>query len=185
MLDAAFAIPGDLQAATGGYRYDREVLGLLPEFGVNGHHLALPGSFPSPTDDDLALTRQLLAQVHPQSPILFDGLAFGALPSDILANLRSPVVALVHHPLAYETGLDEQQQAHFMVSERVALRYAQAVVVSSPLTAGVLREHFRVPANKLTIAESGTSGDRGRQRPGKDDAAANAGGFSEADSRQC
>ena len=70
MLDAAFAIPGDLQAATGGYRYDREVLGLLPEFGVNGHHLELPGSFPNPTDDDLDLTRQLLAQVRPKSPIL-------------------------------------------------------------------------------------------------------------------
>lgn len=156
MLDAAFAIPGDLHAATGGYRYDREVLALLPEFGVNVYHLALPGSFPTPTDDDLALTRQLLGQLHPETPILFDGLAYSALPPDLLADLRSPVVALVHHPLAYETGLLAEQKAHFMTSERVALSHAQAVVVSSPLTARVLTEDFQVPPGKLTIAEPGT-----------------------------
>ncbi len=156
MLDAAFAIPGDLNAATGGYGYGRQVLALLPEFGVNGHRLALPGSFPSPTDDDLTLTRRLLEQLHPTTPILFDGLAYGALPPRILADLRSPIIALVHHPLAYETGLEPEQKDRFMTSERVALSRAEAVIVSSPLTAHVLVQEFNVPPEKLTIAEPGT-----------------------------
>ena len=49
MTSAAFAIPGDITLATGGYAYDRRVLALLPTFGVDVHHLALPGGFPNPT----------------------------------------------------------------------------------------------------------------------------------------
>lgn len=156
MLDAAFAIPGDLNAVTGGYGYDRQVLALLPEFGVNAHHLALPGSFPSPTDDDLALTRRLLEQLHPATPILFDGLAYGALPPGFLADLRSPIIALVHHPLAYEAGLEPEQKDRFMTSERAALSHAEAVIVTSPLTAHVLAQEFDVPPKKLRVAEPGT-----------------------------
>ncbi len=53
MTSAAFAIPGDITLATGGYAYDRRVLALLPTFGVDVHHLALPGGFPDPSVRDL------------------------------------------------------------------------------------------------------------------------------------
>lgn len=156
MLDVAFAIPGDLEAATGGYGYARNVLALLPKFGINGHHLALPGSFPTPTDDDLTLTRQLLEQLHPSTPILFDGLAYGALPPEFLAGLRSPIVALVHHPLALESGLEPAQQHWFLVNERRSLRDAKAVIATSRLTGRLLTEKYDVAATNLTIAEPGT-----------------------------
>ena len=61
MPHAAFVIPGDIELPTGGYAYDRRVLALLPQFGVAVDHLALPGSYPSPSAADLVLTGQALA----------------------------------------------------------------------------------------------------------------------------
>ena len=63
MTPAAFAIPGDINLPTGGYMYDRRVLALLPQFGVVARHLELPGSFPEPTEADLAETARILAGV--------------------------------------------------------------------------------------------------------------------------
>ena len=56
MTDTYFAIPGDIATLTGGYAYDRRVIALLPSFGIQPRHLALPGSFPNPTDADLTET---------------------------------------------------------------------------------------------------------------------------------
>ena len=156
VLDVAFAIPGDLGSATGGYGYARKVLALLPEFGIKPHHLALPDSFPAPTDDDLALTRHLLEQLHPSTPVLFDGLAYGALPPGFVAGLHSPVVALIHHPLAFESGLNAGRQELLKRCEREALRHAAAVIATSELTGRVLHTDYDVAATKLTVAEPGT-----------------------------
>ena len=49
MREVVFAIPGDLDTATGGYIYDREVLARLPALGVSVRHVALPRTFPSPS----------------------------------------------------------------------------------------------------------------------------------------
>jgi glycosyltransferase involved in cell wall biosynthesis len=156
VIDVAFAIPGDIDAPTGGYAYARRMLRHLPEHGVTAHHIALPGSFPDPTEQDLEVTKHLLAQIDPATPILFDGLAFGAIPAEILAAIASPVVALVHHALALETGLTSQQRRYFQASERLALQHAAAVIASSPLTARTLVRDYAVNPDLLSIAEPGT-----------------------------
>ncbi len=56
----AFAIPGDLATPTGGYVYDRRVLALLANHGVDARVLALPGSFPFPSQAELDATRAAL-----------------------------------------------------------------------------------------------------------------------------
>ena len=156
MIDVAFAIPGVLDAPTGGYAYARRMLQHLPEHGVMAHHIALPGSFPDPIQQDLEITRHLLAQIDPATPILFDGLAFGALPPEIATAVASPIVALVHHPLALETGLTSQRRRYFQASERFALQQAAAVIASSPLTARTLIRDYAVDAERLSVAEPGT-----------------------------
>ena len=69
---AAFVIPGDLSLPTGGYGYDRRVLARLPAYGVDVHHIALPGSFPFPTCEDLATTEAILAGLETDQVLLIE-----------------------------------------------------------------------------------------------------------------
>lgn len=155
MADTFFAIPGDLRSPTGGYAYDRRVLELLPDFGVPIRHLALPASFPHPTTADLAETRRLLEKTPAGATILFDGLAFGALPPN-LANCGRRVIAIVHHPLFLETDLPHARKVELKSSEGTALEHADHVVVTSRATARILAEEMALDQRKVTVAEPGT-----------------------------
>ncbi len=156
MPDAVFAIPGDIDLPTGGYAYDRRVMALLGQFGVRVRHLVLPGSFPLPTEADLAETARLLRAVDPRSVLLIDGLAYGALPAALIDTLPSPILALVHHPLCLEAGLDDKRRDALLASELAALARARHVLVTSPTTAATLAADFAVPAGKIAVAVPGT-----------------------------
>lgn len=168
MSAIVFAIPGDIDAPTGGYGYDRRVLQEWRETGVTARHLALPSGFPFPTEAALAATEALLAATAPTDILLIDGLAFGAFPEALAARFASRLVALVHHPLALETGLASDQVDRLRVSESAALRHVRAVAVTSPATAQVLTSSFGVPESRISVAvpgvdpaprASGTGGD--------------------------
>jgi len=154
--EAVFAIPGDLATPTGGYKYDRCVIEELEKLGWKVRALALPGDFPAPSATSLKKTEALLAATAEATPVFFDGLAFGAMPAEILARLPRRYVALVHHPLALETGLPAERAARFRESERAALSHAIRVVVTSAATKDLLASDFGVPAEKITVAEPGT-----------------------------
>ena len=153
---AAFVIPGDLSLPTGGYGYDRRVLARLQAYGVNAKHIALPGSFPSPTVEDLATTEAILDELDAEQVLLIDGLAYGAMGFDLINRIRQPIVALCHHPLALEAGLDEARKAQLQLSEHNALARARHVIVTSPMTARILREDFGVAEDRIMVAEPGT-----------------------------
>jgi len=150
-----FAIPGDIDLPTGGYGYDRRMLREWREAGIEAQHLALPGGFPFPTEADLALTETLLATTVAGDILLIDGLAFGAFPEALAARFSDRVVALVHHPLALETGLAPAQVEALRLSERAALRHARGVVASSHSTARTLAADFGVAAERIAVAEPG------------------------------
>ena len=152
----AFVIPGDLSLPTGGYGYDRRILARLPSYGVDVHHVALPGSFPFPGAEDLAVTEAVLAGLDADQVLLIDGLAYGAMGFDLINRIRQPIVALCHHPLALEAGLDEARRAQLKLSEHNALARARHVIVTSPMTARILREDFGVDEDRIMVAEPGT-----------------------------
>lgn len=156
MPRAVFAIPGDLASLTGGYHYDREVLARLPGFGIEIEHLALPEGFPAPDALDLALTRQIFAAAPHDAVLFIDGLAFGACPAALVESIAQPVVALIHHPLALETGLDDARRSFLHACEKAALSKAVHVVVPSPTTKAVLVADYAVPEHRITIALPGT-----------------------------
>jgi glycosyltransferase involved in cell wall biosynthesis len=156
VVETLFAIPGDLSAPTGGYAYDRRVLALLAEYGVDARHLQLPGSYPAPSAADLAATADLLAGGPPGAVLLIDGLAYGAMPRSLIERLARPIVALVHHPLCLETGLDKDRQEELRRLETEALALARHVVVTSPATRRTLAESFGVTQSRVTVAEPGT-----------------------------
>ena len=149
----AFAIPGAIETRTGGYAYDRRLIAGLSARGIAIHHLAWPGSFPAPVIADLAAVARSLSEQPDGRIVIVDGLAYGAMPD--LAEFegrRLRLVALVHHPLALETGAPPG----LMASERRALRQAVAVIATSEATAETLRRDYDVPAGRLAVAPPGT-----------------------------
>jgi len=155
--DFAFAIPGDLNLASGGYAYDRRVMAECRLAGVNATYLALPDGFTFPSGEALALSANLLRALPEGQAVLVDGLALGVLPQEMLRGLRRrPLAALVHHPLALEAGLSDLQQAQLFANERAALAEAATVIVTSPMTARMLASDYAVSSDKLVIAVPGT-----------------------------
>jgi glycosyltransferase involved in cell wall biosynthesis len=78
------------------------------------------------------------------------------MPSEIIAGAPGPVVALCHHPLALETGIEPAARERLAASEREALGLAAAVITTSRTTAETLSTHFGVAPGKIAIALPGT-----------------------------
>ncbi len=146
MTSVAFAIPGDITLATGGYAYDRRVMALLPTFGVERCAISLSQAAFRHRQRPISPRRGgLLAGVPAETIILADGLAYGAMPAELISSLHSPVVALVHHPLCLEAGLGKARQDELYALEKAALALARHVIVTSPSTAATLTADFAVP----------------------------------------
>ncbi len=156
MAEAAFAIPGDIRSATGGYSYDRRLIELLPHFGVAVTPIGLPGTFPNPTASDLAATAAALQAANTFPTLIVDGLAYGAFTQDVLNAVGSRLIALVHHPLFLETGLPHARKVELKASEEAALKRADHIVVTSRTTARILTEQMNLDSRKITVAEPGT-----------------------------
>lgn len=153
-----FAYPGDIETVSGGYLYDRYVIRELTAQGWDIELLSLGPSFPFPDEETLIKAGYLLSQIEPGKPIVIDGLALGVMPEAIAqASANHPIIALIHHPLAFESGLTTDQQVKFQRSEKLALSYADHVIANSPLTAQTLMESFGVDGKKITTVIPGTN----------------------------
>jgi glycosyltransferase involved in cell wall biosynthesis len=151
------AVPGDLATPTGGYAYDRRMVAELRELGWRVDVADIGGDFPRPGAASLAAARDRLLAVPPGVPIVVDGLAFGVLP-ELAAELHRdhPLIALVHHPLALETGIPPADAVAFHQSERAALVHTDHVIATSPSTARRLIADYGVDAARITVAVPGS-----------------------------
>ncbi len=157
MKRLAFAIPGDVATLTGGYAYDRRIIAELQRCGWMVDPVGLGEGFPWPDAARRAAAMARLQALPGDGPIVVDGLAFGVLPEAArMLAARRPVVALVHHPLALESGLTETQTANLAASERLALAAATRVIATSRTTADLLRRDFAVPPERLDVVVPGT-----------------------------
>jgi len=151
-----FMIPGDLDTLTGGYGYDRRVIDGLHALGWTVAVQRLDGSFPSPTLFAREDVRRRFAALADGTVVLVDGLAFGALAAEAeRERYRLRLVALVHHPLADETGIDGATAASLEASERRALATTRVVIVTSRGTADAL-SRYGVSADRVVVVEPGT-----------------------------
>jgi glycosyltransferase involved in cell wall biosynthesis len=66
------------------------------------------------------------------------------------------LIALVHHPLALETGLAAEVARTLRESETRALSHARHVVVTSRFTARLLVADYGAPAHRMSVAPPGT-----------------------------
>ena len=151
-----FMIPGDLESLTGGYGYDRRIIIGLGRLGWTVHVETLDGSFPNPTPFAREDVQRRLAACPDGAIVMVDGLAFGALGAEAEEERdRLRLVALVHHPLAEETGIEGRAAAVLRASETRALATARVVVVTSrPTAEGLAR--YGVGADRIAVVEPGT-----------------------------
>jgi glycosyltransferase involved in cell wall biosynthesis len=156
MSSLVLFVPGRLDSLTGGYAYDRQMVAGLRRRGWSVLVRELDSSFPQPTAAARSDAEQALAEVPDGSTVLIDGLALGTLPEETWrAARRLRIVALVHHPLAAETGIEPHIARRFEESERRALAAVWLVIVTSRATAGAL-ERYGVAAGRIAVIEPGT-----------------------------
>jgi glycosyltransferase involved in cell wall biosynthesis len=151
-----FAVPGSLDTPTGGYVYDKRMVEELRGQGWRVDVCNLSDRFPDPDDAVLAKTYATLAALPP-GVIVMDGLALGALP-DIARHLGpgKPLVALVHHPLALETGLAPDRADTLRDSERAALAATAQVITVSATTAAILTNDYGIEKPRIKVVPPGT-----------------------------
>jgi glycosyltransferase involved in cell wall biosynthesis len=156
MAAVTFAVPGSLDQLTGGYKYDRRVIAGLRQRGCEIDVIDLGDGFPRPRPETIAAALPCLRRVPPEQPIVVDGLALGVLPEAAAALRESHrLIALVHHPLALESGLASHEAQALRESERAALAAVSRVIVTSATTRGILVADYGVPEDTITVALPG------------------------------
>jgi len=151
----AFAVPGDLATPTGGYGYDRRIIQELRELGWQVDVADIGDKFPFPSSAQRANALAILSGVPAGYPVVLDGLAFGALPEAGALRCRTPLIALVHQPLALDPGLDAWQADSLRKTERAALAAAARVVVTSEATARIVTADYAVSAERISVVRPG------------------------------
>ena len=150
-----FVIPGDLNSRTGGYIYDKRVIEGLRSLGQDVEVVTLGGNFPFLSTKEKESAEQVFENLPDEAICVADGLAFGALPEMAERHGdRIVFIALVHHPLAIETGLTEADKKRFLDSERRALRMAQGVITTSAHTADDVQP-YGVTKERLSVCTPG------------------------------
>lgn len=149
-------VPGDPDQRTGGYLYDARIVDELRRLDWSVGVVGLDGAFP--IADELAhrAMKEALSALPDDHCVVIDGLALGGVPDCAQAEAqRLGLVALVHHPLADETGLSPDQQRALLESERSALGACRSVIVTSSFTRRRLKELALVDGQAVHVVEPG------------------------------
>ncbi len=151
-----FIVPGRLETRTGGYEYDRRIIGGLRERGWSIDVRELEGSFPHPSPAALEEADRVLAAIPDGTLVVVDGLAYSAMPAHVERHtLRLSIVPVVHSLLAAEIGIDRAVARRLEIDERSALAAAPRIVaVGKTLIDGL--GQYGVNRDRIALVEPGT-----------------------------
>jgi glycosyltransferase involved in cell wall biosynthesis len=139
---------------TGGNIYDRRVCAGLAEAGWDVLVTTVAAARPvagSDARDDLA---RIVSAVPDGEIVLIDGLIASPASAQLLPHAgRIRMTVLLHMPLA--TALDTRHDASAQRSERVVLRAATGVVVTSEWTRQQVLTRYAIPAHRVHVARPG------------------------------
>ncbi|MGC3875239.1 glycosyltransferase family 4 protein [Halomonas sp. GXIMD04776] len=148
-------VAGNPAQFTGGYIYDARIVTALRQRGWEVEVIGLEGRFPEPDATAAEALEKALDQQPDGARVVIDGLALGGLPEVVAVHAkRLELTALIHHPLADETGLDQAQRTRFLLSETRALAAVDQVIATSIFTARRLAD-FNVAAERIAVIEPG------------------------------
>ena len=152
-----FVVPGSLETLTGGYIYDKRIIAELRQQGWRIDVCNLSDRFPNPDGAVVAASYATLMALPRGQPVVIDGLALGVLPeTGRRLGPDRPLVALVHHPLAMETGLPPDRAAALRSSERTALATTAQVIAVSATTAAALTNDYAIEKTRIKVVPPGT-----------------------------
>ncbi len=126
-----FVVPGPLDQATGGYRYDAAIVAGMIE---SGHHVVvheLAGSFPLVSERAVAAARAAREKIGEERAVI-DGLALPAFFECL--DRADRIAGLVHHPLWLESGTARRTAASLKRIESALLPRLASIVVTSRRT---------------------------------------------------
>jgi glycosyltransferase involved in cell wall biosynthesis len=156
---ACLVVPGSLETKTGGYIYDRRIFEELANSGWHTTTVSLNPSFPSPTRDALDHAKASFDRLPDGQIVVIDGLALAGLTALLPAIVaRLSPVALIHHPLADETGIESKRAVRLEAAEKAALAMVPQIIVTSPWTRRRLSD-YGVEPTRIAVVQPGI--DRG------------------------
>lgn len=155
-----FIVPGDPQQKTGGYGYVRELVKALCDEGQFAVIRSVAGHYPRADQQALKAMSALLAEIPDDSLVVVDGLALAAFADACERHRgRLRMLALVHHPLADETGLSDEDRHWLLQAERRALARVDGIITTSSTTARGLPgpDRYRVDPECIRVVEPGVA----------------------------
>ncbi len=159
-------VPGRLDQRTGGYLYDARITEGLTALSWTVIAHGLEGEFPEGDACAAASLARTLEGIPQGARVVLDGLAMSSLPDPLRAHQeRLRLIALIHHPLADETGLETTERERLARLETESLAQCTGVVVTSAFTARRL-EAYGVPASRIRVVPPGTDPAQAAVGPG-------------------
>jgi glycosyltransferase involved in cell wall biosynthesis len=139
---------------TGGNIYDRRICAGLAEAGWDVLVTTVAAAWPVPGPGARAGLARIVSAIPDGETVLIDGLIASPAAAQLLPHAgRIRMTVLLHMPLV--TVLDAHHDASVVRSERVVLRAATGVVVTSEWTRQQVLTRYAVPAHRVHVARPG------------------------------
>ncbi|MGB6452979.1 MAG: glycosyltransferase family 4 protein [Streptosporangiaceae bacterium] len=139
---------------TGGNIYDRRVCAGLAEAGWEVLVATVGAAWPVPDSDARADLTRIVSAIPDGEITLIDGLIASPTAAQLLPHAgRIRMTVLLHMPLATALGIRHDASAER--SERVVLRGATGVIVTSDWTRQQVLTRYEIPACRVHVARPG------------------------------
>jgi glycosyltransferase involved in cell wall biosynthesis len=151
---------------SGGNIYDRRVCAGLAEAGWEVPVATVAAAWPVPGSRARAELARIVSAIPDGEIALIDGLIASPTAAQLLPHAgRISMTVLLHMPLA--TALDRRHDASAQRSERVVLRAAIGVVVTSEWTRQQVLTRYEIPAGRVHVAQPGADRVAAPPRPAR------------------
>jgi glycosyltransferase involved in cell wall biosynthesis len=137
---------------SGGNAYDRHLCRGFTAIGWSVHEHAVAGRWPRCDAESLAALDGVVQRIPDDGLVLLDGLVASVAPDVLVPQARRlRLVVLVHMPLGHRPADDRAEEAQ--TRERAVLSVAAAVITTSAWSRRRLLELYRLPADRVHVAE--------------------------------
>src|SRR4051812_7064524 len=149
MTHATLIVPAPFDAVSGGYAYDRRIVGGLREAGHTVTVIELAGTHPRADEAARRFACAAWDGLPDLNRPIIDGLALPAFAGQEDALAARNAAGLIHHPTALETGFGDADRAELFAIEKRLLPRLARVIVTSETTAERLAAEFGVDRERI------------------------------------